>query len=133
MRSPESAPTEYGVATQKSPMKSSLKRYGDILPREKVGKLDTYLGLIKRLIPSLNDAGIDYMFTGAIAASYYGTPRTTMDVDIIIHITEQNTSYLYQTFQNAGILAENKKIDNALKTGYNIATLKDTRTPYTLD
>ena len=98
-----------------------------------MGKLDTYLGLIKRLIPSLNDAGIDYMFTGAIAASYYGTPRTTMDVDIIIHITEQNTSYLYQTFQNAGILAENKKIDNALKTGYNIATLKDTRTPYTLD
>jgi hypothetical protein len=37
-----------------------------------VGKLDTYLGLVKRLITSLNAAGINYMFTGAIAASYYG-------------------------------------------------------------
>jgi len=57
-----------------------------------VSKLDTYLGLVKRLITNLNDAGIDYMFTGAIAASYYGTPRTTMDVDIIIHTTQQNTA-----------------------------------------
>ena len=39
-----------------------------------MSKLDTYLGLVKRLITSLNRAGIDYMFTGAIVASYYATP-----------------------------------------------------------
>ncbi len=39
-----------------------------------MSKLDTYLGLVKRLITSLNRAGIDYMFTGAIVASYYDTP-----------------------------------------------------------
>jgi len=39
-----------------------------------VSKLDTYLGLVKRLITSLNREGIDYMFTGAIVASYYDTP-----------------------------------------------------------
>jgi len=98
-----------------------------------VSKLDTYMGLVKRLITSLNNAGIDYMFTGAIAASYYGTPRTTMDVDIIIHTTQQNTAKLNQTLQNAGIHPDKQKIDNALNTGYNIATLKDTLTPYTLD
>jgi len=98
-----------------------------------VSKLDTYLGLVKRLITSLNNAGIDYMFTGAIAASYYGTPRTTMDVDIIIHTTQQNTAKLNQTLQSAGIHPDKQKLENALSTGYNIATLKDTLTPYTLD
>ncbi len=98
-----------------------------------MSKLDTYLGLVKRLITSLNNAGIDYMFTGAIAASYYGTPRTTMDVDLIIHTTQQNTAKLNQTLQNAGIHPDKQKIDNALNTGYNIATLKDTHTPYTVD
>ena len=39
-----------------------------------MSKPDTYLGLVKRLITSLNRAGIDYMFTGAIVASYYATP-----------------------------------------------------------
>ena len=34
------------------------------------------------------------MFTGAVAASYYGTPRTTMDVDIIIHIALKEASVL---------------------------------------
>ncbi len=98
-----------------------------------MGKLDTYLGLVKRLITNLNAARIDYMFTGAIAASYYGTPRTTMDVDIIIHTTQQNTAYLNETLQSAGLHTDKKKIDNALNTGYNIATLKDIHTPYSLD
>ena len=98
-----------------------------------MSKLDTFLGLVKRLITCLNNAGIDYMFTGAIAASYYGTPRTTMDVDIIIHTTQKNTAKLKQILQSAGIHPDKQKIDNALNTGYNIATLKDTRTPYSLD
>jgi len=29
-------------------------------------------GLIRRLVKNLNVAGIEYMFTGALAASYYG-------------------------------------------------------------
>ena len=72
------------------------------------------------------------MFTGAIAASYYGTPRTTMDVDIIIHTPQKNTAKLKQTLQSAGIHPDKQKIDNALNIGYNIATLKDTLTPYSL-
>jgi len=98
-----------------------------------VSKLDTFLGLVKRLITCLNNAGIDYMFTGAIAASYYGTPRTTMDVDIIIHTTQQNTAKLVQVLQNAGIHPDRQRINNALNTSYNVATLKDTLTPYFVD
>ncbi|MDH5390816.1 MAG: hypothetical protein OEX10_06660 [Candidatus Bathyarchaeota archaeon] len=43
-------------------------------------------GLIRRIVKNFNTAGIDYMFTGALAASYYGTPRTTMDVDIVVKV-----------------------------------------------
>jgi len=98
-----------------------------------VSKLDTYTGLVRRLITKLNETEIEYMFTGAIAASYYGTPRTTMDVDIIIQTTQQDTTHLNQTLQNAGIKPDKEKIETAMKTGYNIATLRDTLTPYTID
>ncbi|MEM3577585.1 MAG: hypothetical protein QXX51_03910 [Candidatus Bathyarchaeia archaeon] len=29
---------------------------------------------------------MDYMFTGALAASYYGRARTTRDVDVVVAV-----------------------------------------------
>ncbi|MDO8727214.1 MAG: hypothetical protein Q7J35_14185 [Candidatus Methanoperedens sp.] len=34
----------------------------------------------------LNSEKIPYMFVGAIAVGYYGIPRTTQDVDIVVVI-----------------------------------------------
>ncbi len=39
---------------------------------------------IKRLISRLNKLGIRYAFTGAFAVSYYGFPRASADIDILI-------------------------------------------------
>ncbi len=59
-------------------------------------------GLIRRIVKNFNTAGIDYMFTGALAASYYGTPRTTMDVDIVVKVAREDLKYMpYLSSPNA--------------------------------
>lgn len=88
---------------------------------------------MKRLIKHLNEAGHEYMFTGATAASYYGTPRTTMDIDIIVKTTDQTPHELTQTLKEAGLETHEDKIRAAQETGNNLVTLPDTRTPYTVD
>jgi hypothetical protein len=44
----------------------------------------TFATLIENAIGRLNVAGILYMVTGSIASSYYGEPRATRDLDLVI-------------------------------------------------
>ncbi len=46
--------------------------------------LEAYYGLIGRLASAFDECGLDYAFTGALAASFYGIPRTTVDVDVAV-------------------------------------------------
>ena len=81
----------------------------------------------------MNNAGIDYMFTGALAASYYGLPRTTMDVDIVVKVTEENIQNFAAQLRKAGIQANEQNIHKAFKSDYKIITLADKRTPFSID
>lgn len=84
---------------------------------------------------SFNSAGIDYMFTGALAASYYGRPRTTMDADVIIRISSRGSSrseFVY-ALKEAGVKVEERRIDMAFESRFKIATFRDSRSPFTLD
>lgn len=73
------------------------------------------------------------MFTGALAASYYGTPRTTMDADIVIKISskKETQTKLKATLEKAGLKVEERKTDTALKS--KIATFMDSKSPFTVD
>jgi len=74
------------------------------------------------------------MFTGAVAASYYGIPRTTMDVDIVVRTSLKNVeSQLVKPLRRAEIQVNESKIHEALKSGYRIVTFTDEKTHYTLD
>lgn len=74
------------------------------------------------------------MFTGAFAVSFFGTPRTTVDVDILVKITQKEMqSRLVEPLEKAQIQVEKKKIGEAFKSGYKIITLRDKRTPFTVD
>ena len=74
------------------------------------------------------------MFTGAVAASYYGTPRTTMDVDVVVKIpSEESRSLLLKPLKAAEIRVDEDKMLKALRAGYRVVTLKDQKTHYTLD
>jgi len=95
--------------------------------------LEKFEGLVKRLVKSLNAAEIDYMFTGALAASYYGTPRTTMDIDIIVKISRKELRNLAAALRKARIKVDEARIERAFNSGFRIITLKDEKTPFTLD
>lgn len=95
--------------------------------------MERFEGLVKRLVKSLNAAEIDYMFTGALAASYYGTPRTTMDIDIIVKISRKELRNLAAALRKASIKVNEAKIERAFNSGFRIITLKDEKTPFTLD
>ena len=73
------------------------------------------------------------MFTGALAVSYYGTPRTTMDIDIMISLRGRNHGKLIHALQESQLHINEKKLVHAQETGYNIVTLQDTLSPYTVD
>ncbi len=44
----------------------------------------TLASLIQRVVGHLESAGIPYKVTGSVASSYYGEPRATRDLDIVI-------------------------------------------------
>ncbi len=73
------------------------------------------------------------MFTGALAASYYGTPRTTMDIDIIVSLRGAGQGKLVHALRETRLQVDEQRLRDALETGYNIATLQDTLSPYTVD
>jgi len=46
--------------------------------------LNGYFDFVKKLIEGFKKEELDYAFTGALAASFYGVPRTTAYVDVIV-------------------------------------------------
>lgn len=102
--------------------------------------MDSLTKFIKTLIECFEKEGLDYAFTGALAVSYYGVPRTTSDIDIIVAIPKKNTSMknatkakLVLSLCNAGLEVQEKKIDDALSSGYKIATFYCKTSPYRVD
>ena len=73
------------------------------------------------------------MITGALAVSYYGLPRTTMDVDVVVKVTEENIQTFAAQLRKAGIQVNEQNIHEAFKSGYRIITLKDKNTPFSID
>jgi len=74
------------------------------------------------------------MFTGALAVSYYGTPRTTMDIDIVVRATRGRPStQLVSTLKKAGLQVDVERINEAFQSGFRIVTLSDKKTPFALD
>jgi len=47
--------------------------------------LEDYYDLVRRLVKGFENE-VDYVFTGTLAASFYGVPRTTVDVDVIVEV-----------------------------------------------
>jgi hypothetical protein len=96
--------------------------------------LEALTHFVKKLIGALEQSGLDYAVTGALAASFYGIPRTTSDVDVIIALAGKDVkSKIASVLQAADLEFDEKKLDSALSSGYRIATFKSVKKPFTLD
>ena len=96
--------------------------------------MDGFFGLIGRLVGSFGAVGLDYMFTGALAAGFFGVPRSTVDVDVVVAVLGRGYRVkVVSALRQAGLRVDEKKIDAALKGGYGIVTLGDVKSPYSVD
>lgn len=57
------------------------------------------------------------MLTGSLAAAFYGTPRATQDVDLIIDTRPANLQRLVDGLRAAGLYADLESALTALRTG----------------
>lgn len=85
------------------------------------------------MISELNNSRIPYAITGATAASYYGIPRTTADIDFLARIPLRNISRFTATLERAGLKADPARIRHQLKTGYNVVSIPDKKSQYRAD
>lgn len=94
--------------------------------------MEAYYAFVKKIVNAFNNVDLDYAFTGALATSFYGVPRTTSDVDVIVSIADLTDvkPKLLKVLQLADLTIEERKIDMALKSGFKIATFKDKKSPY---
>jgi hypothetical protein len=68
-----------------------------------------------------------------MAASYYGVPRTTADVDFIVQVSIDELDNFFDKLALGGLLIDKKRVKTQLASGYNIVSLKHTRFPYQVD
>jgi predicted nucleotidyltransferase len=97
--------------------------------------VEAYFAFVKKVVEAFGGAGLDYAFTGALATSFYGTPRTTSDIDVIVTIGNETDlkTKLITALRRAGLAVDERKIDSALTLEFKIATFKDTTSPYCID
>ncbi len=62
-----------------------------------------------------------------MAASYYGLPRTTLDVDFIVQLSEDELDLFLDKLARFGLRVDKDRIKRQLRTGYNILGLEDKR------
>ena len=86
---------------------------------------------IRKLVDGFTKEGLDYAFTGALAASFYGVPRTTADVDVLVAVSPVDAkTKLASALRIACVEVDEKKINDAVTSGYKIASFKGKNSPY---
>jgi len=97
--------------------------------------MEAFYGFVRRLADGFGNAGVDYAFTGALAVSLYGFPRTTADVDVVVGAVSgvDVKRKVALALRHAGLEVDERKLDSALTSGYRIASFRDKVSPFTVD
>lgn len=59
-------------------------------------------GFLKKVVEMLDEAGVQYMLTGSLAAAFYAVPRATQDIDIVIETEEDGVNRLVERLLGSG-------------------------------
>jgi hypothetical protein len=81
---------------------------------------------LQSVVENLQEAGIDYVICGSIAASFYGVERSTQDTDIIINPTEEQLTNFLKLLGDAYYVSSDAALE-ALKqnTIFNIIDVEN--------
>lgn len=93
----------------------------------------SFAEFVKAIVANLNRSRITYAVTGALAASYYGVPRTTVDADFKVKIAAQKLPELWKTLEQSGLEVDRNRASRRLRSGYNIVSFEDSLSGHTAD
>jgi hypothetical protein len=74
----------------------------------------TQAELLQYLVETLEGLCIDYMIVGSHASIYYGEPRFTQDVDVVVELTPQALSRLLERFPSSDFYVSEETARDAL-------------------
>ena len=72
----------------------------------------------------LNEASLDYMLTGSMASNYWGTPRTTHDLDFVLLITADQVDQLVSCFET-GFFIQRESVRSAFQPPFQFNVLDE--------
>lgn len=75
------------------------------------------LKLIQMVVDRIGKLGIPYFITGSIASSYYGIPRYTHDIDVVITISLEDSGEILRAFSGEGYITQEGIRDALSGTG----------------
>ena len=73
--------------------------------------------LIRKVIQTPEDAGIEYMVTGSVASSLQGEPRSTHDIDLVVVLRESAAQKLVEAFPLPDFYLSEPSMLDAIDTG----------------
>ena len=75
-----------------------------------------YRDALLRLVRALAETGIRYALTGAAAVGYYGIPRTSMDIDVVIsgNLSNPRIEALSKSLSRNGFAISKEEIHRAV-------------------
>lgn len=88
--------------------------------------------LLAQVAAVLNDAGVDYVVTGAVVTSVYGVPRYTGDADVVVAAAPDVGRVLARAFKPPRYYVDAQDIDDSQRRGL-ISNLVDTETAQKVD
>jgi len=88
--------------------------------------------ILKVVCIFLNNHDIDYVIVGGFAVLFYGNPRTTMDIDYVIQLEDENIPVLIQFLKENGFHADEYDMRTAIKERSH-CTVEDKETMFRLD
>ncbi len=72
--------------------------------------------LIRKVIQTLEDLGIEYMVTGSVASSLQGEPRSTHDIDLVVVLQKSMVQKLVEAFPPLDFYLSEASILDAIDT-----------------
>jgi hypothetical protein len=67
------------------------------------------------LVRRLEKLGLRYFITGSVAAIYYGEPRMTNDIDVVVDLPEQRIGELYAEFPAGEFYVSEEALQRAVE------------------